>query len=108
MWGSGACYLSCFPDWDIFDSSFWEIDTDNQRREQSEEAADRHVAVVSCGLIRSHLHKLQAPPTGAGWKCGYSYCRLIFFLLQNNPVVFIFRAIEEELCAGQGIGRSTF
>jgi hypothetical protein len=85
--------------------------TINKENKQSEGAADCHVAGVSCGIIRSHLRKLQGPLTGACQKCGYSYFRLIFFffaLLQNNPVFSIFRAIEEELCAGQGIGRPTF
>lgn len=63
---------------------------------------------VTIDVIGNHLCKLPWPLNGACRKCGLNVWRPVFLFLQNNPEVFIFRAIEEVLGAVQGIGRPCF
>lgn len=87
--------MAYFPARTIFDSSFWEICTEKQQREHCKEAAGLSCCSDNGGVIGNHLCKLRCPLNGACRKCGHSFSRPIFFLLQNNPEVFLFRAIEE-------------
>lgn len=73
----------------------------NNKENYCKEAAGLSCCRDNGGVIGNHLCKLRCPLKGACWKCGHSFSRPIFFLLQNNPEVFLFGAIEEEGCAGQ-------
>lgn len=96
--------MICFAARTIFDSSFWGICTEKQQREHFKETARLSCCSDNCGVIGNHLCKLQCPLNEACRKYGYSFSRPIFFffLLQNNPTVFLFRAIEEVIIYRSG------